>query len=322
MFITPAFSSNQTSENADFIKKFENVRHKILVASNQTVKIEYFGSAVVAVGNANRLKKDIRLTLTISLILLALIINFSIKKKKLFPFIFLPAIFGGFTALAVLYLTQAKISVISLSIGSVILAITVDYALHITTHFKHRHSIVDTIKDVSFPIIVCGFATAFEFLALVFVSSESLHELGILAAISVVTAAFFTMVVMPHILDVTHSEADETEEKNYLERILDKITRYDFHKNKLLLLLMSLLTLVTLFFINQVGFETDMMKMNYVSDELTQAEENLNRINNYKLISVYVVAYGHSFQEALVNNEKVLKNAEELKNKGTIASFN
>ncbi len=80
------------------------------------------------------------------------------------------------------------------------MAITVDYALHITTHYKHKHSIITTIKDVSFPIIVCGFATAFEFLTLVFVSSESLHELGILAAISVVTAAFFTMVVLPHIL--------------------------------------------------------------------------------------------------------------------------
>ena len=97
------------------------------------------------------------------MILLLLIITFSIKKKRLFPFIFLPAIFGGLIALAVIYLIQAKISIISLSIGTVILAITVDYALHITMHFKHRHSIVETIKDVSFPIIVCGFATAFEF---------------------------------------------------------------------------------------------------------------------------------------------------------------
>jgi 1-acyl-sn-glycerol-3-phosphate acyltransferase len=321
MFITPMYSSSKTSENSDFVKKLEDAINRIFTVSNQTVKIEYFGSAVVAVGNANRLKKDIRLTLTISLVLLALIINFSIKKKRLFPFIFFPAIFGGFTALAVLYLLHAKISVISLSIGSVILAITVDYALHITTHFKHKHSIIDTIKDVSFPIIVCGFATAFEFLALVFVSSESLHELGILAAISVVTAAFFTMIVLPHILDATHAAADETEEKNYLERILDKVTRYDFHKNRYLLLFMVIFTAIALFFISKVGFETDMMKMNYISDELSQAEEDLNRINNYKLNSVYVVAYGKTFQEALVNNEKVLKSAGELKIHGTITNF-
>ncbi len=320
MFVSPVYASNKTSENSAFFRNFENAVQKI-TGNGSGTQIEIFGSAAIAVGNAERLKKDIRLTLTITIILLALIITFSIKKKKLFPFIFLPAVFGGLVALAVLYLIQGKISVISLSIGTVILAITVDYALHITTHFKHKHSIIDTIKDVSFPIIVCGFATAFEFLTLIFVSSESLHELGILAAVSVVTAAFFTMVVIPHILDVTRSKTDETEEKNVLEKVLDKITGYGFEKNKLLLLFMLVYTGVAVFYMNRVGFETDMMKMNYMSEELKQAEDRLNRINDAKLNSVYVVAYGNTLQEALVNNEKILTHAKDLKEKGIVKSF-
>jgi predicted RND superfamily exporter protein len=322
LFITPVYASNETSGNADFVKSLRQTTQKITETNGGRARIEYFGSAMIAVGNAERLKKDIRLSLSITIILLTLIITFSIKKRKLFPFIFLPAVFGGLVALAVLFLLEGKVSVISLSIGSVILAITVDYALHITTHYKHKHSIIETIKDVSFPIIVCGFATAFEFLTLVFVSSESLHELGILAAISVVTAAFFTMVVLPHILDATHTEKDETEEKNYLEKILDKVTQYAFDKNRLLLLFMVVYTIVALFYFNRVGFETDMMKMNYMSDELKQTEDNLNRINNAKLNSVYVVSYGDNLQDALENNEKVLKNAGILKKDGILKSFN
>jgi|WetSurMetagenome_2_1015567.scaffolds.fasta_scaffold00024_41 uncharacterized protein len=321
MFLTTAYPSSATSKNSELVKQLEGAVRKIEGSTRDQVKIEYFGSCVVATGNADRLKKDIRLTLTITIILLALIITFSVKKKKLFPFIFLPAIAGGIVALAVIYLIQAKISIISLSIGTVILAITVDYALHITTHFKHKHSIITTIKDVSFPIIVCGFATAFEFLSLVFVSSESLHELGILAAISVITASFFTMVVLPHILDITRSEKDETEEKNYLERVLDKITNYDFHKNKLLLLFMIIVTVVTIFYSGKVGFENDMMKMNYTSKELSRAEENLNRINNYKLNSIFVVAKGTDIQQALKNNEKLVVKGNELLTGKKIASF-
>ena len=321
MFLTTAYSSSATSKNSDLVRQMDAVVQKIENESNNKVSIEYFGTAVVAAGNAERLKKDIRLTLTITIILLTLIITFSIRKKKLFPFIFLPAIFGGLMALAVIYLIQAKISIISLSIGTVILAITVDYALHITTHYKHKHNIITTIKDVSFPIIVCGFATAFEFLSLVFVSSESLHELGMLAAISVISAAFFTMVVIPHILDITKSEKDETEEKNFLEKVLDKITNYSFHKNRLLLLFMVIVSIVTLIFVDKVGFESDMMKMNYVSKELSQAEENLNRINNYKLNSIYVVARGNDLQEALRNNEKLFSTGNELLKNGSIKSF-
>ena len=321
LFITPVYPSNATSKNGKFIRELARVRDEITIRSGNSINISYFGSVVVAAGNAERLKRDIRLTLTITIILLALIITFSVKKKKLFPFIFLPAVFGGLVALAVVYLVQGKVSVISLSIGSVILAITVDYALHITTHYKHKHSIIDTIKDVSFPIIVCGFATAFEFLTLVFVSSESLHELGILAAVSVLTAAFFTMVVLPHILDATRRESDETEEKNYLELLLDKITNYGFDKNRLLLLFMVGITVLSLFNFKKVGFETDMMKMNYMSDELKQTEERLNKINNTKLNSVYVVAYGNDLQEALKSNERVLRNTDSLRKQGIVRSY-
>jgi 1-acyl-sn-glycerol-3-phosphate acyltransferase len=322
MFITTAYTSSATSKNSVFLKKLDKTIAFLENDSESKFRIEYFGSAAVAVGNADRLKKDIRLTLTLTIILLSLIITFSVKKKSLFPFIFLPAIVGGITALAVIYLIQAKISIISLSIGTVILAITVDYSLHITTHYKHRHSVIGTIRDVSFPIIVCGFATAFEFLSLVFVSSESLHELGILAAISVLTASFFTMVVMPHILDMTRSEKDETEEKNYLERILDKVTNYDFHKNKLLVLFMVVFTIIAWFFSGNVGFENDMMKMNYISKELARTEEDLDRINNYKLNSIYVIARGNNIEEALRNNEKLMMRGNELLGTNHIRSLN
>ncbi len=321
LFLTTSYAANKTSKNSILIRKLDKIIREIREESGGEIKIEYFGSAAVAAGNAERLKRDISLTLSITIILLFLITGFSIKKKKLIPFIFLPAIFGGLVALAVIYLIQARISIISLSIGTVILAITVDYALHITTHYKHKHSVVDTIRDVSFPIIVCGFATAFEFISLVFVSSESLHELGILAAISVITASFFTMVVMPHILDITRKEGDETEEKNYLERLLDKITKYEFHKNKRLLLFMIIVTIVCWIFKDKVGFESDMMKMNYMSGEMAKAEENLNRINNYKLNSIYVIAHGENLQEALLNNDKLIEKTRLLIQENKIMRF-
>lgn len=321
LFISPVYSSKETSKNSEFVKKLSGSFSKISRDDSSGTKIHAFGSALIAVGNAERLKKDIQFTLSISIVLLALIITFSIKKKKLFPFIFFPAVFGGLTATAILFLLNGKVSVIALSIGSVILAITVDYALHITTHFKHRHSVIDTIKDVSFPIIVCGFATAFEFLALIFVSSESLNELGILAAISVVTSAFFTMIVLPHILEISTKATDETEEKNLLERVLDKITAISFHKKKLLLAFMVVFSVTALFFMNKVGFETDMMKMNYMPDNLKQAEEELNRINNARLNSVYIVAYGNDIQDALESNERVINKAGLLKNSGIVKGY-
>lgn len=111
MFVSPVHASNATSENTIFLRQFDDAVQKI-TGENKNLQIEIFGSAAIAVGNAERLKKDIRLTLSITIILLTLIITFSVKKKKLFPFIFLPAVFGGLVAVAVLYLVQGKVSVI------------------------------------------------------------------------------------------------------------------------------------------------------------------------------------------------------------------
>jgi predicted exporter len=103
LFLTTAYPASATSQNTVFLRMLERVVSSIMEQDKNELCIEYFGSAVVAVGNAERLKKDIRLTLSITLVLLLLIITFSIRKKRLFPFIFLPAIFGGLIALAVIY---------------------------------------------------------------------------------------------------------------------------------------------------------------------------------------------------------------------------
>jgi hypothetical protein len=86
MFITTSFPSSATSKNTGLIRHLDNVVEEIENESSNKINFEYFGSAAVAVGNADRLKRDIALTLSITIILLTLIIAFSVRKKALFPF--------------------------------------------------------------------------------------------------------------------------------------------------------------------------------------------------------------------------------------------
>ena len=84
---------------------------------------------------------------------------------------------------------------------------------------------------------------------------------------------------------------------------------------------MVIVTVVCSVFVNKVGFESDMMKMNYISRELSKTEENLNKINNYKLNSVYVVAHGENLQEALLNNEKLMEKGNDFLQQKKIRQF-
>jgi hypothetical protein len=76
------------------------------------------------------------------------------------------------------------------------------------------------------------------------------------------------------------------------ETFIDRICAYPFEKNKVLIAIVALFTVIAFFCIGEIEFEGDMTRMNYVPDKLQKAEENLNRINNYSLKSVFLVSSG------------------------------
>lgn len=319
LFANTVNANNKTAENTEMAALLSKTIDKISRKHNNQIKAEPFGSALISVANANTLKKDIILTFSIATVLLILIISFSVRDKRVFLIIFIPTVLAGGLALSALAFMLPAISVITLSMGPIVLAITVDYSLHIISHQKHKKDIIATLKDVAFPIMVCGIATAFEFISLFFVSSKVLQELGIFAAIAVVVSAALTLIILPQIID--KNKRQHIIEKNYLENLLDKITHFEFDRFKPVLISFSILTAVFIYFAFKVEFEGDLMKMNFMSDELRTAENNLKRINDFTDNTAYVISYGENAEEALKNNEKVQKRIDQLKADSTITKF-
>ena len=119
------------------------------------LKAEYYGASAVAVGNAEQIKNDIALTVTIAIIIIFVFVGWYFKRASI-PFIsFLPAVFGGIAALAVLFIFRGKMSTIALGIGSVLLGIIVDYALYFYSLYKSKGSIELVIRDLTLSIAIC-----------------------------------------------------------------------------------------------------------------------------------------------------------------------
>ncbi|MBU8893185.1 MAG: MMPL family transporter [Bacteroidales bacterium] len=318
IFVTSAFPSGETQKNGSLIQVLNQTIDSLESQFNHEINAQYYGAAAVAVGNANRIKKDIKLTVTIALIVLLVFMSLFFRKKSIFLILFLPAIFGGSLSLAILYLIKGSISAISLGIGSVLLGITVDYSLHLFTHYRSVGDVKKVLKDIATPVLMSTLTTASAFLCLLFVSSKALQDLGMFAAISVVVAALFSLIVLPHFLKKKDYEKTIVSQR---KSIIEKITSYPFEKNKYLILVIVAFTIVSMFFSGKTSFDGDMDKMSYLSDELKEAETNLNKIANVTLKSVYLISTGDNLQEALVNSEKAIPNLEKLKKSGIINQY-
>ncbi|WP_027392738.1 1-acyl-sn-glycerol-3-phosphate acyltransferase [Aquimarina latercula] len=315
LFLTPALATNETGENTIFVEKLKKITNNLNEKHSETTNATLFGATLYAVANAKQIKGDIQLTVSIAMTILLLILIFFYRKLAVPLIIFAPTIFGATVAIALLYLIKGKISAISLGIGSVLLGITLDYSLHILTHFRNNNNVKELYKDVSMPVIMSSLTTAVAFLCLIFVKSEALNDLGIFAAISVVGASVFALIFIPQVY--RFSESKKTNRKTFI----DKISQIDFHKNKVLISIISIVFIVGLFLFHKVGFNTDLSTMNYQPEELVAAEEDLDRINNNKAKSIYLVSYGSSLNEALNANNKLFETLDQKKSNNELINF-
>ena len=315
LFITSKYSNDQTGKNKIIINGI-NQTLKELQIKFPDVKAEIFGAPVISVGNAERIKKDIILTVSIAISLLFLFLSLFYKRLDIFFIIFLPAAFGAVVSIATLYLLKGEISAISLGIGSVLVGISIDYSLHIFTHFRSKHKVAEIFKDVSIPILMSSATTAAAFFCLLFVSSDALKDLGLYAGISVISAALFALIILPHFLK-KKKNTDTSHKKN----IIEKFTAYRFHKNKYALILLLIITLTSFFTFHKAKFESDMDEMNYMSPELKTAEKNLDRISNDALRKMYFVVTGKTLNDALTVNDNLNNKINQLQKNGIVKNY-
>jgi len=315
LFIAPNFPSSETNKNEAFAENLYELQEKLNAAFNTKVESEYFGAVLIAVANAQQIKKDIQFTVGIALTILIIIFIIFYRKLTVPLTLFTPTVFGGLLSVAILYLLRTEISAISLGIGSVLLGVTLDYSLHILTHIRNNETIKSLYRDITKPILMSSLTTALAFLCLLFLDSQALQDLGIFAAVSVLGASVFALLFIPQVY-----KGDIQKKKR--KTVLDTVASFDFHKNKWSIGLVAIALLVSLFTYHTVVFNKDISKLNFEPPAATKAKENLDALTNLASKSIYLAAFGNSTEVALKANDTVFKKLKKLEDQDAIISFN
>ncbi|NMM47880.1 trifunctional MMPL family transporter/lysophospholipid acyltransferase/class I SAM-dependent methyltransferase [Marinigracilibium pacificum] len=304
-FIDLKNSASETRNNGELIDLLENISGQI----DPGYHFEYFGKAAVAVGNAKQIKNDILLTVNLALVVIFIFVGLFYRNLHSFFLILLPGAFGGLMGVAFLVMIRPSISVISLGIGSVLIGITLDFALHLITHYQHEKNVKQLFSDISLPILISSLTTSSAFFCLLFIGSRALQDLGLFAGVSVLFAALFTLIVLPHL--VVRRKNQPEVKNNFIQKLMDKVAAYPFHKKKIFIGLFILVTTISLFTWRNYEFESDMLNLNYMSPQLREYQDNLNDISDYTVNNVYLVTSGVDIWEAIENNDTVVKTIKE-----------
>ncbi len=313
LFVDPVYPASETNRNEEFIARLEKTIQNL---NNKYPQVEasYFGGVLYSLANANRIKSDIQLTLGIAISVLLVLLIFFYRKFYVPVLLFLPSLLGGLSAIALLSIFKGSVSAISLGIGAILLGVTLDYALHILTHFRNNQNVEKLYADISRPILMSSITTAVAFLCLIFLGSEALSDLGILASASVLLSSVFALILIPLFYN-------PSSEKDKQSTFLDKIAALDYSKKTSLVIGVMAIFAVSLFFFNKVEFNEDLSKLNYQPKEIKKAEDKVEKLAGRAGKTIYMVAYGNNVDEALQENSELYNHLDNLKSEGEIKSF-
>ncbi|PBQ31199.1 glycerol acyltransferase [Sphingobacteriaceae bacterium] len=320
LFITPSVPPNETKINKAFIESLDGIVKHLTEEFQGKVVIEYYGATPVSVGNSVQVRHDSIFTSLIALCVIMVLLFLFFRRLLVILYILLPVAFGGLFSLTLLYFIKGEISAIALGAGSIVLGIAINYSLHFFTHYKHERSVKKVIEDLTLPMLVGCTTTVGAFLSLQFAKSQALHDFGMFAGFSLIGAVLFSIIVLPHLLK-TKKDKKEEDAHPAKESFIDRALSYPLDKNKSVVILAFIFTIIFAFTARNVSFESDMMKMNYQSDQLNKSQQNIERINKYSLKSVYVISKGKDLNDALKANERATAKLAALKNEGFVGKY-
>lgn len=313
MFIDPAYGMGNTGENEHLVKLLDRA---VSMASTDKTSITCIGGPVVAVYNARQIKKDTTLTLGIVLLIILPVILLSFRNKWSIPLIIIPPAFGALFALAAVWTIQGTISAIAIGAGAVVLGVALSYSIHFVSHINHTNDPRKVITDLASPLTIGCLTTIGAFAALMFTSSVLLHDIGLFSVFVLIGTTLCCLVFLPHFIGKI-----DNKRQSRLLNFIERGNAYFYEDNKWIVLFLGVLTVVCLFFYNDVRFDTNMSGLNYMPVDIEQAEHKISDTAGNGAKNIYLVSAADNLADLTARYEALGKVLEEYKAEAKIEDF-
>ena len=286
-------------------------------ATHEDVEVLFHGAPVRSVNNSRRIKKDLMLTIGLSLLIILVLIVSCFKDWKVIPFQLLPVLYGTFFALACVYWIKGGMSLLAMGIGAIVLGVALSYVLHIITHFKYLGDPEKVLYDEATPVTLGVLTTIGAFCGLLMTQSELLRDFGIFASLALFGSTLFTLIFLPHFF-----RSGDTGKNWKAFRLIDRISAFSIDKRKAPMLVIFAVTAVCLYYSPRVSFDKDLRSLSYFEDETLRSEKLFSVMNyNRDSINAYYAAADADLDKALSYNARVMEQLDSLQREGVVHGY-
>ena len=270
VMLSSPFGNSETDKNSQLLQLLTSGIEQ-MNAQYPNVEAHVLGGPQIAVGNAQQIRHDSILAVSLAVVLILALLFISFRSLRNILLIAFSIGWGWLFALGALALFHDNISIIVIGISSVILGIALNYPLHLIAHIGHETDIKQALKDIFAPLLVGNITTVGAFLALVPLNSVALRDLGLFASLLLLGTIFYVLVFLPHQVSVPKKKEVENGNDSGLvakgNRLLERIASVKLDNKPWLVGIVIVLTLVFGWFSLQIEFDDNIANINYMTEE-------------------------------------------------------
>lgn len=266
LFFESPYGESESAQNAVLKRLAESVADDVFTESG--VRVSVIGAPVIAVTNADRIKRDSILAVGLAVIGILAVLWFSFRRLDYILWIAATLLFGALFSLGIIGLVKDSISVIVIGLGSVIVGIAANYPLH----FLHSlHDTADNRRSLSemvLPLLVGNITTVSAFLCLLFLKAKAMHDLALFGSFMLAGTILFSLVFLPVLAKPGKREvhSDDAEPAQVSGKRLYRIVSP----------IVILITVAMLIWGGSSSFDTDLSHINYMTSQQREDMEFLS----------------------------------------------
>ncbi len=315
IFISPDFQTFNSQEGGKLIN---HIRDCIQQFNDKHPEVEVLmhGAVVEAANNASTMKRDIGITIGISLVLILFYLCISFKSYNIIWQNVLPIVYGTFLALACMYWIKGGISLMALGMGSVILGVALSYCIHVIVHQRFVGDVEQMLTDESIPVCLGCLTTIGAFLGLMFTESELLKDFGLFATFELLGSTFFVLVFLPHFLNVKDAKHSKKAFK-----LIDKINNYPYDRNPIIIIALCIIIVIGFIFSGKVQFDNDLKHIGYESEAFKKSQQLYAEKNDHGGVQRYYAVTSTDLDEALDANMAISATLDSLRQSGVLINY-
>ena len=308
------FGASETENNARLIELLEKCAKQI-VENHPNISIHFTGGPAIAVGNAQQIKTDSLLAISLAIVLIVILLFCAFRNIWNLLLMVVSIAWGWLFAMGILSTIHNDVSVIVIGISSVVLGIAVNYPLHLIAHLQHTSNKKTALKEIVMPLVVGNITTVGAFLALVPLKSTALRDLGLFCSLLLIGTILFVLLYLPHL-----TIQKEHKQKN---RILNYISSVALEDKKWIVGGVLLITLFLGYYSTDTTFDTNISHINYMTEAQKQDMSLYQKMFKENSINqkIYVVSEDSCLERALDKNKRIHPFLMQLQKKGLISDI-